>query len=265
MGADTVIDLDCAPKQALTTVGLLSRLKARARAELILKLYRDQGDTRAPAQMGVEVVTRDLDGNEQTETIVVQQLFDELAVLGDFAAACVGCPANLGKGSFGCYGTVNYPISAVAEHWLLDRLPAVTDPLPYLLLKQTIEEWPNPGVAAAPIRRSPGVIVESAEVATRRIGEIRLNANFMFEMIFMRPAINPLYATMLLLLFGVITRDLEIDEIRQLVPAPPDYLIRYPCLLVPEPDDDESIDALKRLLYALYTAWGLNVPLSLDA
>src|SRR5579859_634354 len=110
MGLDYVIDWPCVPKEAFGTPGILERLKARARAEAIVRLYREQGDQRPPSEMGVEVVNRVSDGTQHTETVVVQALFDQAAVLDSYAAACVGCPANALKRSFGCFGAINYPV-----------------------------------------------------------------------------------------------------------------------------------------------------------
>ena len=55
MGIDYIVDLDCAPKRALTVEGLMGRLKGRDRAEKIIQLYRDQGDMRPPQQMAFEI------------------------------------------------------------------------------------------------------------------------------------------------------------------------------------------------------------------
>ncbi len=265
MGLDYVIDWPCVPKEALSVPGIVDRLKARARAEAIVRLYREHGDQRPASEMGVEVVNRALDGSEQTEVIVVQTLFDQAAALESYASACLGCPANALKRSFGCFGAINYPVSHAAEVWLLSQLPTINEPLPYLLLRQTIEDWPNLGQHARSIRQSPGAVLESGDSLARRLGEFAVSADQLLEMVLFQPSITPLFGAMLLLLFGGIRRDLEADELQQLTPAPADWQTRYPFQLTPVRGDDESIVALKRFFGVLHLAHGLNSTVSLDA
>src|SRR5512144_1634169 len=121
MGIDHVIDWDCVPKQALTTPGLLTRLKARSRAEAIIQLHRDQGDQRPPTDMGFEMVRRTPDGKETVETVMVRDLLEEAALLEPLEIHCENCPANRAKRPFGCFDAINYPISQKAELWLLKQ------------------------------------------------------------------------------------------------------------------------------------------------
>ena len=81
MALDYVIDQDCAPKQALTTAGILERLKARERASTIIRLYRRSGDQRSPREMGFEMLRTAADGSEETQIVVVQHLLDSAAEL----------------------------------------------------------------------------------------------------------------------------------------------------------------------------------------
>ena len=94
MALDTLIDYDCAPKQALGAPGILERLKARERAATIIRLYRRNGDQRSPRDMGFEMVRSAADGSEETQVVVVQHLLDSAAELDPLAPHCAGCPAN---------------------------------------------------------------------------------------------------------------------------------------------------------------------------
>ena len=127
MGIDYVIDWKCEPKIALSTPGILTRLKARDRAEAIIKLYRDNGDMRPPSEMGFELVRRTPDGEEETQVVIVQTLLDEIAPLDDLAYHCESCPANAARKAFGCYGSIGYPISRAAEPVLSLDLHAAAD------------------------------------------------------------------------------------------------------------------------------------------
>lgn len=265
MGIDYVIDWNCEPKAVLSTPGILNRLKARDRAEAIIKLYRDGGDNRPPSDMGFELVRRTPDGEEETQIVIVQTLLDDIAPLDALAHHCEGCPANAARKPFGCFGSIAYPLSRAAELWLLEQLPVTEDVLPWLLLKQTLEDSPGLGNDAAPARDESNIIFETGDVFARRLGEITMTSNQTFEMLFLVGAILPTYAAMLLLFFGVIDRDLEVADIQQLTPAPEDWQVRFPFIMLAHDDDDDTRSALKRFFGYVYTAYGLHVTLSIDA
>src|SRR5262245_30749667 len=174
MAVDHVIDLDCVPKDTLTTPGLLARLKARNRAEAIIKLFRDHNDHRATSEMGFEMVRRTPDGAEQTQLVMVKDLLDEAAPLEPLATHCVGCAANRAGRDFGCFDLVNYPISQAAELWLLKQLPGPDDPLILLLLRQTLTDYVFKSDEIVRMRQKPGLIFESSERFARRIEDIQI-------------------------------------------------------------------------------------------
>ncbi len=265
MGIDYVIDWKCEPKAALSTPGILTRLKARDRADAIIKLYRDNGDMRSPSEMGFELVRRTPDGEEETQIVIVQSLLDETEPLDGLAHYCEGCPANAARKPFGCYGSVAYPLSRAAELWLLEQLPETDEVLPWLLLKQTLHDSPGLGSDAAPARDDSNIIFETGDVFARRLGEIALTTNQVFEMLFLIGSILPTYGAMLMLFFGVIDRNLEANAIQNLTPAPDDWQTRFPFMMLAHDDDDDTRSAFKRFFGYIYIAYGLNVSLSIDA
>ena len=98
----------------------------------------------------------------------------------------------------------------------------------------------------------------------RQLGELVINSNQLFEMMFLLGHIRPSYAAMLLVFFNAIHRDLDADEIMALSVSPEDVLEKYPFLLRPESDDDTTVKQIKQFIQALYVAWVLNVRLLLD-
>ncbi|MCC6804135.1 MAG: hypothetical protein IT319_14740, partial [Anaerolineae bacterium] len=92
MAIDYVIDYPCAPKEALTTDGIVERLKARERANAVIRLFRENGDQRPPSEMGFEFTRTNADGEEETRVIVVQEMLDSATELDPLAQYCVGCP-----------------------------------------------------------------------------------------------------------------------------------------------------------------------------
>jgi hypothetical protein len=261
MAIDHVIDWDCVPKQTLSTAGLLARMKARDRAETIIKLYRDHGDMRPPSEMGFEMVRRLPDGSEEAQVIVVQEMLDDAAPLQDLAIHCENCPANRLRKPFGCFDFVNYPISRAAELWLLKQLPTPDEPLVFLLLRQTLEDFNFNAETVAQMRTRPGVFFESADRFARSLEEFQLSTDQIFEMLFLTETIQPRHAVALMLFFGVIPRDLDAEGLMALTNRP-DRSLQF--VMQAEENDDESILGIKSYFEALYMAYQLDVSLSLD-
>jgi hypothetical protein len=264
MAIDHIIGYDCIPKQTLTTQGILERLKGEERAYTIIKLFREKGDDRPPDQMGFELTRHTPDGDEETQVIVVQDLLDQAEELQPLESHCEGCPANRLGRRFGCIDFMQYPVSAAAEKWLLDRLPVPDETLVWLLLKQGIKEFDYDGGSVEPLRQADSTYFEENRVLAQRLGEFSINTNQLFEMIFSVGNVTPNHAGILLLILNAIPRDLEADEIMKITPAGPDAEEKHPFLLAPNEDDDRTIREIKGVLHALYTAWRLNVPLILD-
>jgi hypothetical protein len=267
LAIDYVIDLACAPKAALSTEGILECIKGRARAEAIIQLFRDEGDNRPVSEIGFEFSRTAADGTQETGVAMVQHLLDDAEALDPLAHHCVGCPANIndtveGK-AYGCFGFIQYPLSARAEAWLINRLPGPEEPLVWLLLRQGIEQLGYDGKAVEPLRQDD-VYFEERRVLARDFHEFRVTANQVFEMLFLLGHIQPAHAGVLLLFFNAISRDIEAQQIMQIMNAPEEITPKPPFLLQAETGDDQTISELKAFFKALYTAWTLQVKLLLD-
>lgn len=266
MGVDYVIHYDCEPKRALTTEGIMERLKGRDRAQKIIRLYRDQGDTRPPTKMGFEMIRRRADGTEQIEMILIQDLLDAAKELEPYEPYCADCPANRAGTPFGCIGYINYPISAQAERWLLEQLPNNDHPLPFMLLQTAVREKGYSGKTVAPLRAQESTFFESPTPLERDFGELRISGDQIFEILFLSGPIFPAHGSMLLQFFGGISPDLDADVMMRLAVPPSQEWIteNVPFLHKSNPADDESIWALKEYFYALHLAYRLGVPVLLD-
>lgn len=266
MGIEYVIHYDCEPKRALTLEGLMDRLKGRDRAAKIIELYRDQGDSRSPAQMGFELMRRLPDGSTETEVMVVQNLLDAAAELDAWEPYCVGCPANRTATPFGCVGAINYPISTVAERWLLDQLPGNDHPLVFMLLQKALREMGYTGQSALPLRAQSGVYLESPAPLERDLDGVPITGDQVFELLFLSGPIRPAHGSLLLQFFGGMSPDLEADVMMQLAVPPSQAWIdkHVPFLHVPRASDDASVASLKEFFRALHIAFQLGVPVLLD-
>jgi len=266
MAIDFTIDYPCAPKDALSTQGIIDRLKGEARAKAIIKLFRDAGDERPPSEMGFEFTRSTPDGADENRVIVVQELLDAAADLDVWEGACATCPANRTGKRFGCTGQIEYPLSGKGEAWLLDQMPPPDDTLIWLLLKQGVDEFQYDGKTVEALRQQTDSYFEDNVPAIRSLGEFMLNANQTFEMMFVlrEGAIYPNHGAILLLFAAAITRDIEANMMMKLVPRPADAEKRYPFKHVEQPDDDATILQLKGFFKALWLGWILNVRVLLD-
>jgi hypothetical protein len=264
MAIDYIVDYPCEPKRALTTEGIIDRLKGEERARTIIALFRRNGDQRPPSEMGFEFSRSTPDGTEETRVILVQDLLDDAAELQAHAHHCQLCPANRRGKPFGCMGFIQYPISAKSEAWLLNQLPAPTEPLVWLLLKQGIDEFNYDGSSVLAMRQSGEVYFEMQGVMARKLGEFKVSADQAFEMLFLLGHIQPPHAGVLLLFFNVIDREIQADQLMMVSRAPASVAAQYPFLMMELENDDNSTRDFKHFFDALHAAWSLNVRLLLD-
>lgn len=273
MAIDYIIEFDCTPKRALTADGIRERLKERARALEVIEWFRAAGDGREPAQMGFEFSHSRPGETGDKQLIVVQDLLDHASPLDDYAEHCAGCPANRSGQAYGCMGFIQYPISARAETWLLERLPVPDEPLVWLLLKQGIQRLGYDGASVRTLRAADGgagaaerAYFELPIAPERRLGELRVSGDQALEMIFgVGERIIPNHAGILLLFLGAIDRDLEAHEIQEISSFEESIRDRFSFEMVAGADADSCTGELVSFFRALYLAWKLNVSLFVDA
>ena len=273
MVIDYIIEFDCIPKRELTADGIRERLKERARAREVVQWFRAAGDAREPAQMGFEFSHSRPGEPGDKQLIVVQDLLDHAAVLDDYAEHCAYCPANRSGEPFGCIGFIQYPITAAAETWLLERLPMPDEPLVWLLLKQGIQRLGYDGASVRELRGADGGVdaadrtyFELPIAPVRRLGELRVSGDQALEMIFgVGERVIPNHAGILLLFLGAIDRDLEAQEIQEISSYDEKIRDRFAFEMVPDAEADSCIQELLSFFRAMYLAWKLNVSLFVDA
>ncbi|MCY3573503.1 MAG: hypothetical protein OXG92_05610 [Chloroflexi bacterium] len=267
MAIDSIIEFDCAPKRALSAAGIVQRLKERAQAESVIASHRASDDQRPIAEMHFEF-SRSTPGNPGAiQLIAVSDVLEYASDLDDYARHCQACPASRGI-AYGCVGFVRYPISALAENWLLERLPVPDEPLVWLLLKQGIQKLGYDGASLRALRQSDAnrSYFELAAAPRRRLGELRVSGDQALEMILgVGERIIPNHSGILLLFFGAIDRDLEAQQIQEISSYAPDIRQRAAFTLDLPANPDGCIRELAALFHALYVAWKLNVPLFIDA
>lgn len=261
MAIDYMIEYPCVPRQALGNEDIIELLKEHDRAYQVIRMYRESGDNRPPSEMGFDFTRKSADGEEDTRTMVVQDVLDRVSELGKHVSHCKECPANRLKKAYGCVSFIQYPISGQAESWLLNQLPTPDEALLWLLLKQGVENFVYDGKEIAQLRQQSEALFSERVAQSRRLGEFDLTADQVFEMIFNVGSIQPNHAGILLLFFNAIPREIEANDIMRITPAPADVATRYPFLHRVGEHDDETLTEIKEFFHALYVAWVLDVPL----
>ena len=273
MAIDFIIEYDCAPKQALGADGILERLKERERATEVIEWFRAAGDDRPPSQMGFEFSQSTPGDAGGKQLIVVQDLLDHAANLDEHAYHCKDCPANRSGRAFGCIGFIQYPISASAETWLLERLPVPDEPLAWLLLRQGIQKLGYDGSSIKALRDADSgdehgerAYFELPNAPQRRLGELRVSADQALEMIFgVGERIIPNHAGILLLFFKAIDRDLEAEQIKDISSQAAINRVEASFDMQDGAGYDACIRDFIAFFHALYIAWNLELPLYVDA
>ena len=258
MAIDYSIQYDCVPRRELGDETILELLKDQERAQMIIGMFRQNGDPRPPSEMGYEFTRTTPEGDEETELIVVQDVLDRVEELTVRAHYCRNCPANRRAQPYGCTGFIQYPISGAGEAWMLNQLPSPQNALVWLLLKQGIDNFMYDGQDIAELRRKGDTYFEDRKSVIRKLGEFDVNSNQLFEMTFTLGDINPNHAGVLLLFFNAIERELEADGIMSVGQATYE---QFPFQITSEYTDDKTISELKSFLNALYVAWALKVNL----
>jgi hypothetical protein len=129
MAIDYIIDMDCEVKRQLTKDGLVSMVKQKNRAAALIDVLAKGGKSREEAlnhTFRLQLMTpRGIEEKEQKVSDLLEST-RHLETLGAHCTNCVLRPNGLNEAlsggptiePFGCYRSINYPISRKAEEWL---------------------------------------------------------------------------------------------------------------------------------------------------
>lgn len=228
MAIDYVVTFDCAPKRALGALGLVDRIKARSRAEGVIRFAREHGDKRPAEAITFKVGVMGPKGMVEEREASVSSLLQHSAALEQHRSSCASCPANRGKrDGFGCYDSINYPIRASTEEWLVRRLPpTLTCTAGYLFGKALVDfQWD--GAQAAQMRESRTFFESEEQLGVDYGDDVVIGSNIVFNMMFHLGHLGASHAKMLCLFLGVIPHDIDPqvfvgDEwAKHVIPIPP--------------------------------------------
>jgi hypothetical protein len=191
MAIDYILTHQCPVKQELDEQAIIHLVKSKSRAEALLQRFIDQGMRREEAmnaKFGISTVKPS--GESGVETVTVGSLFKQAELLDDHRETCTGCPASGGR-PFGCYDSINYPISEAAEEWIARMAAkAISAGMPNSILVQFILDQNITGEAFAKMRASENSKYLEAEfpieveVETDENTPLLIDTNQLLEMFF---------------------------------------------------------------------------------
>lgn len=117
MGIDYVVDQPCQVKRTLSTDGMVALIRQRYRAVAAIEAVRRDAQPDEQAMGATFPIMLASPGGVRKADVKVSGLLAGTEKLGWLQKYCRGCPASAGK-AFGCYRTLDYPVSRRAEEWL---------------------------------------------------------------------------------------------------------------------------------------------------
>lgn len=261
MAIDYVLATGCEAQTKLGVERLVELNRTRILARYALASMREDGDTRSPSEIEVQVSVRKPDATS-ARGVTLQDLIDESAPLDEVTIACETCPALLPR-ELACHRRIRYPIPEHVEQWLMSRLPTSLQTTAGALLVRGLGEFDWDGAPTARLRASGDTYFESRVPYGMRWegenGTVEISSDQLFQMMFMVGNLTPTHSLMLALFFGVIPHDISLHDLK-------DDTGRAKALaaatIAPHPDAD--IEQLAAFLRTVATAARLDATVLID-
>lgn len=120
MAIDYIIGGSCDVKNAITLDGFLELLKEKIRVEIVIDLFKGQG--KSEQEINTASYTSRMvmpDGKVEIKECRISDILQKIKCLQELKIHCSNCAIS-SNNEFGCYNSINYPISEKAELWLID-------------------------------------------------------------------------------------------------------------------------------------------------
>jgi hypothetical protein len=276
---DYIINYKCPVKQELDEQAIIHLVKSQNRAEALLQRFMEQGLRREEAmhaKFGISTVKPS--GASEIEMVTVGSLFKQAELLDDHRETCVNCPVTMNR-AFGCYDSINYPISEAAEEWIAKMAAkAISAGMPNSVLIQFILDENVKGENIAKMRSAGESRYLEAhypieiEVENEGGTPLLIDTNQLLEMFFAVGEMGDVHQQFLLFLSGGLTiQDEEPDlskdgieyqvaELRSLTGPPRFWVFRMPDYL----NDDRSIRQIKAFFRTVFLAQCTQSTISID-
>jgi hypothetical protein len=235
----------------------VDRIKARSRAEGVIRFARERGDTRAVEAITFKIGVMGPKGAIEEREASVSSLLQHSAALEPHRSTCAACPANRGKREgFGCYESINYPIRASTEEWLVNRLPPTLDCTAGYFFSKALVDFQWDGAQAAEMRTSSRTFFENEDQLGVDYGDdVVIGSNVVFHMLFHVGHLGSEHAKMICLFLGMLPPDID-----------PHVLVGndWAKALLPIPRQEGPEEQMADFLRACATSAELGVDLLID-
>jgi hypothetical protein len=223
MSIDYEVGLSCQVKERFGRETLLGLLKGRNQALASIQLAQADGDGHSAGDIRFgRTVLRGESGRTSLspiEDVSAQQLLDAAAVLDAYAPRCVDCPANVGRRPFGCMQAIPYPITGVAETWLLDRLPTELAGPAGKMLRSAISDMKYGGRMIGEMRAAGPTFFERRAPSSRSWGRglfrYSITSDQLLEMMVGLGEPSWSHCFMLTVFLGIVPFDVPPDQWRE--------------------------------------------------
>lgn len=256
------LDADCVPRQELGGEGLLTLVARLEMASQIAATFREAGIT-DPGAMTFTEQRSTAPGETSERELSVQDILNEAEPLQGLADHCLTCPAALDGTPFSCHKAVELPISAIGEKWLLDRLALAGTRSFALFAKELRENDYGSAPIIANWRKARFLQAREPYKAPR--GPLTVTTDALLHQLLLDGDHVPERALQILLQYEALRAedgDNGEDFAARLERLEEEGDTRIDFAIEPGNDDDETTRELKQMLFALYRAFALHVPLA---
>lgn len=263
------IDLPCVPREAMGREDLARMVARWERAQAIRADFVSRYGARDEEEMRFRE-RRVAVGGEQLQETSVAEIRRQCQPLEDLAHHCVGCPAALMGEPFSCHGAISLPIPAEAEAWLIDQVAPDGTRCASLFLDAT-DQHP---IGPSPFQgwRRAGFLAAAEPATAVRNGRTITSDQLLMELFAVgdiRPdhALGPLLYLQLLATEDGRRGDDVLAIVEGVSAASAGDIESAPAIgfrLRPEPALGESIGELTHFFLAIFIAFSLETPLTLD-
>ncbi len=216
MAIDYVLGVRCEPHKQLGVERLVNLNRTRILARSALAHMREDGDSRAPSEIEIQLTMRTTEG-DSARGVTLQDLMNEAKPLDEVSEYCERCPAELPR-EFACHRRIRYPIPEHVEAWLMSRLPTTLACTAGALLVRGLAEFGWDGSPTAKLRAAGGTYFESKVALGVRWespdGKVEISSDQLFQMMFLVGNLAPTHSLMLALFCGVIPHDTSLHDLK---------------------------------------------------
>lgn len=269
MAIDYIVSKACTPRTDLDNEGIIHLIKSKSRAQALFERFLADDMTEEEAMnASFGIQTYRANGEPEMKEVSVRSLFKQAELLEDYEQHCADCPVAAGR-PFGCYDSINYPITAKAEKWLATMAAkAIHAGLPNSILVKFILDQNVRGDAFQGMRSGHQFtyteLEQPLEIVVEQEGEpdMVIHTSQLLDMFFAIGEMKEVHQQFLLFFSGGLTIQKDPPEAGKFGPdvqaaalTGNDGSSSYWIYSIPdELNDDQSIRQIKSFLRSLFAA-----------